>query len=903
MKKQVHYLLMIIFSSLLLSGCGGGGSSTTTPTSNTAQETAIEHIYQFAQNNSSAPTVQDYLDAGITGVTQENIDEVNAVVSGLTKEEVDTKEEIQAIVTSLQINIRPTVNAGNNKNIEVNMPVTITGSASDTDGHIVSYTWKEGGTILASTASFTYTPTTVGTHTLTLTVMDDDGATASDTMTVTVTAPAATNQAPTANAGSDRTVETDQSITISGSGSDSDGTIASYQWKEGTTILASTASFTFTAPSTAGTHTLTLIVTDDDGATASDTMTVTVTAPANEAPTADAGSDRSVQVNQTITITGSGSDADGTITAYEWKEGATILANSATFDYTPDTTGDHSLTFTVTDDDGATGSDTIIITVTEDSAIHITEDYQVEKLGTDTSINTTISIDTGAPKDLYLVLTNYDASNTASVSISHSSSKVVINKNTKQTFSVLENNNNKPEILPAPSHIQDFNNHVIVPEIALSSKESKVILVKSNSVEGDGQTFYLDASSSGDTTQATLRKSVTNISTAFGNKTLNIWVSDDCFDDTEGGQDDGPTCTKDECVTQDMVDALANTFLISNSDNDIYDWVTNIFGEEWGSDAKTTYSNLIDETDEINILLTDIDNDNSTNGGVVGYFYSKDNYESSSVSGSNEKIMFYADAVLFAKEDGTTWEIDDFWPKEMISTLAHEFQHMIHFYQKTILRAGEGTDTWLNEMLSETVEEVISTKINHDGPRGVDYTDGSAGDPNNPHGRYPDFNENNTLSLTEWSGSLADYSKVNAFGAYLTRNYGVEVLHDILQSAYIHEDAVENAVQNTPNGANKTFDDLLREWGVAVMLSDHENLQDTPLYNTGDFILDTYGNSTYQLGSINFFNYDPQPTIHTSNGTVEPQGNYYYKIGEGLSGTVDINITLNGTTEATLIAK
>jgi hypothetical protein len=62
--------------------------------------------------------------------------------------------------------------------------VTLSGSGNDGDGTITSYQWKEGATLLANTAAFTYTPTTVGTHTLTLTVTDDDGATASDSITV-----------------------------------------------------------------------------------------------------------------------------------------------------------------------------------------------------------------------------------------------------------------------------------------------------------------------------------------------------------------------------------------------------------------------------------------------------------------------------------------------------------------------------------------------------------------------------------------------------------------------------------------------------------------------------------------------------------------------------------------------
>jgi hypothetical protein len=82
-------------------------------------------------------------------------------------------------------NAVPTVNAGVDKSVTVNSPVTVTGTASDSDGSIVSTNWSEAGSIIATTLSFAYTPTSVGGHTLTLTVMDNDGVTATDTMVVT----------------------------------------------------------------------------------------------------------------------------------------------------------------------------------------------------------------------------------------------------------------------------------------------------------------------------------------------------------------------------------------------------------------------------------------------------------------------------------------------------------------------------------------------------------------------------------------------------------------------------------------------------------------------------------------------------------------------------------------------
>jgi thermitase len=156
--------------------------------------------------------------------------------------------------------------------------VTLDGSAStDSDGTIVSHEWREGSTIVALIAApQVWLP--VGTHTLTLQVTDDDGAIGTDSVVVTVTPPP--NLPPVAHAGPDRTL-TDSGgdgmelVTLDGStSSDPDGAIVAYEWRDGSTVVASIA-----APSlwlSVGTHTLTLRVTDDDGAVATDSVVVTV---------------------------------------------------------------------------------------------------------------------------------------------------------------------------------------------------------------------------------------------------------------------------------------------------------------------------------------------------------------------------------------------------------------------------------------------------------------------------------------------------------------------------------------------------------------------------------------------------------------------------------------------------
>ena len=678
------------------------------------------------------------------------------------------------------------------------------------------------------------------------------------------------------------TLDEDSSKNITLSGTDEENKALNYGIRSHPshgTLSGTAANYTYTPKKDYfGNDSFTFTVNDgmDDSSEAIVSLTIK---NVNDKPIATA-QDITVLYETQKPITLSGTDIDGDDLSYILSTSpshGTLSGTAPILTYTPNNgyKGSDNFTFKVKDASVRSEAVTISLTVTDDQdAIHITNDYQVESLGKATSIHKNIYLGSTA-KSLYILLSNYSKTNTASSSITHNAKVISVAKSKKLlSTSIVQD---QPQVLHAPAHIQAYNSNVtaLLQKSSNTEYQAKSIAVvsKSNKSVGESETFYMDDDSAGAKTTATLKKVVSNVSTDLGTKTLNIWVSNDSFDSGSG-------CDKSSCVTQNMVDELANNFLKVGKDNDIYDWVTNIYGEEWGNAASKKYSGFIAENNEITILLTDI-----PDNGVIGYFYSKDNVKKSVASGSNERIMFYADAVMFNDNK-----------KEMYSTLAHEFQHMIHFYQKTVLLEASD-DVWINEMLSETTEDLIATKIQHTGPRGVVYTDGSAGEPKNIKGRYPDFNENNTLSLTSWNNTLTDYSKVNAFGTFLIRNYGgAKVLHDIMDNKKEHEDSIEVAT-------GKTFDTLLKEWGIAVLLSNNENLENTPFYNTGDFTPDTYKNSTYQLGSINFFNYDPKPTIEMTAGTVQPQGNYYYKIGDNLTGTVTIDLSLNGTTEATLIAK
>jgi PKD repeat protein len=107
-----------------------------------------------------------------------------------------------------------------------------------------------------------------------------------------------------------------------------------------------------------------LTVTDDDGATG--TASVPITAAANQPPVAVAnGTPNSGKSPLTVAFSSAGSvDNDGTIVGYSWDFGdGSPLNTTANPSYTYSTPGTYTAVLTVTDDSGATGTNSVVVTV------------------------------------------------------------------------------------------------------------------------------------------------------------------------------------------------------------------------------------------------------------------------------------------------------------------------------------------------------------------------------------------------------------------------------------------------------------------------------------------------------------------------------------------------------------
>ena len=178
------------------------------------------------------------------------------------------------------------------------------------------------------------------------------------------------NSAPTADAGSDQSIEATgltTSITLDGSASsDPDGDALSYSCSINGSEVATGVSPTLSLERSI--YTITLTIDDGNGETSSDDVVVEIY---NTVPTANAGVDQTLEatgVNTSFVLDGSqSSDNNGDELTYNWSLNGTTLATtvSPSFDLG---LGTHVFTLSVDDGYGGVHSDEVVVEIKDTTA-------------------------------------------------------------------------------------------------------------------------------------------------------------------------------------------------------------------------------------------------------------------------------------------------------------------------------------------------------------------------------------------------------------------------------------------------------------------------------------------------------------------------------------------------------
>ncbi|HVU24052.1 MAG TPA: Ig-like domain-containing protein [Opitutus sp.] len=238
----------------------------------------------------------------------------------------------------------PTVSVltpANGATASAGLPVTLTASAADSDGTVVSVRYLVNGNAVgnpATTAPFaaTWTPTTAGTYTIVAEATDNSGnvvVSASHAIVIVV------NKAPTISIvtpPSGTTATAGTTLALTATAADADGTVTSVRFLVNGNLVgtpASTAPYsTAWTPLVAGTYTIVAEATDDSGnVTASAPRVVTITA--NLPPTVtivEPVSGYSAIEGTPVTLTADATDVDGTIVQVQFFVNGSSLGNPLT---------------------------------------------------------------------------------------------------------------------------------------------------------------------------------------------------------------------------------------------------------------------------------------------------------------------------------------------------------------------------------------------------------------------------------------------------------------------------------------------------------------------------------------------------------------------------------------------
>lgn len=279
----------------------------------------------------------------------------------------------------------PIADAGPDQTVQKKTLVTLDGiGSSDPDGDSLVFAWTApaGVSLSASdAASPTFTALRGGAYMFLLTVGDGRGGTDSDSVVITVM-----NGVPSANAGADLDVQVNTPVTLDGRGSmDPDGDDLAFLWQQigGPSVAmagATTATAAFT-PSLSGSYVFTLTVDDGKGETNTASVVVTVQ---NRRPRAAAGADQPGERGTAFTLDGrSSSDPDGDALTFAWiQEGGPTVAltdaSAANPRVTPSEEGAYVFRLTVTDEEGATDVDTVLLVVTAPAVDRVQAPFPAE---------------------------------------------------------------------------------------------------------------------------------------------------------------------------------------------------------------------------------------------------------------------------------------------------------------------------------------------------------------------------------------------------------------------------------------------------------------------------------------------------------------------------------------------
>lgn len=250
--------------------------------------------------------------------------------------------------------------------------------------------------------------------------------------------------------------------------------------------------------------------------------------------------------------------------------------------------------------------------------------------------------------------------------------------------------------------------------------------------------------------------------------------------------------------------------LVDQFDNAIYHRVRDAFGSEPNPGA--------DGDPKVYILLMDIKDGNSGGSYIAGYFDPYNEYPTAPES--NGKEIIHLD-VNPGNVSGVNFR----------RVLAHEFQHMIHWEQKT-KRLGIQDNTWLDEAMSEIAPYYAGYGPNYS--RVLTFQSG----------------DNRSDSLTDWpyAADLKNYAVVYMWAQYIADRFPADAFRNILASNLRGVASVEEYLKS--QDPTLSFSNVFRDWSIAVFSGSNDSLTGNAAWKYRT--IDTWAGDHYDIYGVRY---------------------------------------------------
>lgn len=233
-------------------------------------------------------------------------------------------------------------------------------------------------------------------------------------------------------------------------------------------------------------------------------------------------------------------------------------------------------------------------------------------------------------------------------------------------------------------------------------------------------------------------------------------------------------------------------FLAERFANSVHPIESAVISEPWGPVHADWRNGVIDSASkDVHLVLAQLNQPASAFKGLLGYVFpanamlksmaqsavcQQPGEDCSAIANSNEALVTFINVdTLVAKDaNASAWTAQSAGASLALSTLAHEYQHILYSYNK-LYRRSLGTpvsSTWEDELAAQTMGYLVS----------ADTYGGGRGDSSDAHpdlrsgGDFSRFLSQPACDMKAWSSRFSCYPKALAAGMLMLHQYGAGVM-------------------------------------------------------------------------------------------------------------------------------